>query len=105
MKKIYKALWWISFVVGGIAVLERLFVGKKLVNLGSYVTWGLWVSLYIYLVGLSIRSYILSSLAAVFKLRVFERLKRISLLISLVTLSCALLAITLDLGHWERFWY
>src|SRR3989338_1702942 len=105
MKKIYKALWWISFVVGGVAVLERLFVGKRLVNLGSYVTWGLWVSLYIYLIGLSSGSYIFSSLASVFNLKVFQKLAKISLLTSLVTLLAALLAITLDLGHWERFWY
>src|SRR3989338_5005467 len=105
MRRVYKILWTIAFVLGAVAVLERLFIGKRLVNLGSYVTWGLWVSLYIYLIGLSSGSYIFSSLASVFNLKVFQKLAKVSLLTSLVTLLAALLAITLDLGHWERFWY
>lgn len=105
MRRLFKIIWALGFIIGAFAVLERLLVGKKLVNLGSYVTWGLWVSLYIYLVGLSSGSYIFSSLVAVFDLQRFQRLIKISLLTSLVTLSSALLTITLDLGHWERFWY
>src|SRR3989338_7114789 len=105
MRRLYKVVWWACFIFVGIAVLERLVIGKRLVNLGSYVTWGLWVSLYIYLVGLSSGSYIFSSLVSVFKLKVFEKFKKLCLLTSLVTLAAALLAITLDLGHWERFWF
>lgn len=105
MKRFLKILWAIAFVAGAAAVLERLFIGKKLTNLGSYITWGLWVSLYIYLVGLSSGSYIFSSIASVFNLTVFKRLRNISILASLVTLAAALLTITLDLGHWGRFWY
>ncbi len=105
MKGLYKNLWWVCFAIGAIGVLQRLFIGKTLVNLGSYVTWGLWVSLYIYLVGLSSGSYIFISIASVFKLKQFDKLKKITLLMSTVTLASALLAITLDLGHWERFWY
>lgn len=105
MRLLYKIFWGICFVVGTMAVGERLIVGKKLLNLGSYVTWGLWVSLYIYLVGLSSGAYIFTSLASVFKLERFAKLRKISLLTSLVTLIAALAAIVLDLGHWERFWY
>lgn len=105
MRRFFRILWAAAFIIGTTAVLERLFVGKKLVNLGSYVTWGLWVSLYIYLIGLSSGAYIFSSVATVFNLKVFQKLRNISLLTSLVTLLAALLAITLDLGHWERFWY
>ena len=105
MRLLYKIFWGICFAVGAIAVGERLVVGKKLLNLGSYVTWGLWVSLYIYLVGLSSGAYIFTSLASVFKLERFAKLRKISLLASLVTLVAALVAIILDLGHWERFWH
>lgn len=105
MKQLYRIIWWICFLVGSVGVLERLTVGKKLMNLGSYISWGLWVSLYIYLIGLSSGVYLFSSLVSVFKLKPFEKLRRISLLASLATLLAALLTITLDLGHWERFWY
>ncbi|OGX23621.1 MAG: hypothetical protein A3J51_06800 [Omnitrophica WOR_2 bacterium RIFCSPHIGHO2_02_FULL_45_21] len=105
MKKLYKLFWGICFIFGGIGVLERLIVGKKLLNLGSYVTWGLWVSLYIYLVGISSGAYLFSSLISFLGLKYFEKLKRLCLLISLVALVSALLTIVLDLGHWERFWY
>src|SRR3989338_1440803 len=103
MKWLYKFIWAVCFLVGAAAVAQRLYVGKGLTNLGSYVTWGLWVSLYIYLVGLSSGSYIFSSVASVFNLKVFQKLAKVSLLTSLVTLLAALLTITLDLGHWERF--
>src|SRR3989304_2223052 len=93
MKRVYKILWGVCFIIGALAVLERLWVGKKLVNLGSYVTWGLWVSLYIYLVGLSSGAYLFSSLISFLGLRHFEKLKRICLLTSLVALSSALLTI------------
>ena len=105
MRRFLKILWALAFVAGAVAVSERLFIGKKLTNLGSYITWGLWVSLYIYFVGLSSGTYIFSSIASVFNLTVFKRLRNISILASLVTLAAALLTITLDLGHWERFWY
>ncbi len=105
MRLLYKIFWVICFALGAMAVGERLVVGKKLLNLGSYVTWGLWVSLYIYLVGLSSGAYIFTSLASVFKLERFAGLRKISLLASLATLIAALAAIVLDLGHWERFWY
>lgn len=105
MKRLLNMLWLIGFVLGIIALLQRLFIGKELVNLGSYVTWGLWVSLYIYLVGLSAGSYIFYSLISIFNLKAFKRFKKISLLTSLATLLGAFIAITLDLGHWERFWY
>ena len=98
-------LWLSGFIWGGIGVGERLFIGKKLLNLGSYISWGLWVSLYIYLIGLSSGSYIFACLVSVFKLKSFSRLRQVSLLVSLVTLLGGLLAVVLDLGHWERFWY
>ena len=98
-------LWLAGFIWGGVGVVERLLIGKKLLNLGSYVSWGLWVSLYIYLIGLSSGAYIFACLVSVFKLKSFSRLKQVSLLASLVTLLGGLLTIVLDLGHWERFWY
>lgn len=105
MKGLYKKLWLACFVIGAIGVFQRVFIGKHFVNLGSYVTWGLWVSFYIYLIGLSSGSYIFISMASVFKLKQFDKLKKIGLLTSVVTLACAMFAITLDLGHLERFWY
>ena len=105
MKGLYKKLWLVCFVIGAIGVLQRLFIGKQLLNLGSYVTWVLWVSFYIYLIGLSSGAYIFISMASVFKLKQFDKLKKIALLTSIVTLASALLAIVLDLGHLERFWY
>src|SRR3989338_7894406 len=105
MKGLYKKLWLACFVIGAIGVSQRLFIGKQLLNLGSYVTWGLWVSFYIYLIGLSSGAYIFISMASVFKLKQFDKLKKIALLTSIVTLASALLAIVLDLGHLERFWY
>lgn len=104
-----KALIWIlgiSFLaVGSVGVYDRLFFGHVNANYGSVVTWGLWVALYIYFIGLSAGSFLLSSLVYVFGFKQFERIGRLSVFTALLTLICALLAIWVDLGHMPRAWH
>ncbi|MHB8355107.1 MAG: NrfD/PsrC family molybdoenzyme membrane anchor subunit [Vulcanimicrobiaceae bacterium] len=70
----------------------------------SYVPWGMWVSAYIFFIGLSAGAFLLSSLVYVFGVRSLERIATLSLFIAAVTLAMALLSILFDIGHMERFW-
>ncbi|MEZ4239259.1 MAG: NrfD/PsrC family molybdoenzyme membrane anchor subunit [Myxococcota bacterium] len=89
-------------IVGGWAVGVRVFGGIRTTNMTNAVAWGLWVALYIYFIGLSAGSFLLSSLVYVFGLKGFERVGPVALFSALVLLGTGLVFIGLDLGHIER---
>ena len=66
--------------------------------------WGLWVAAYIYFIGLSAGSFLISSLVYVFNMKRFERIGRLAVFTAVVTLFLALLSIWADLGHMGRAW-
>ncbi|MCH7903553.1 MAG: polysulfide reductase NrfD [Armatimonadetes bacterium] len=99
-----KIMWLVLFIIGSIAVVQRFTQGHLLTNYGSYVPWGLWVSAYMWLVGLSAGAFLFSSLHYVFGVERLERVSKFALLTALVTLICALVAILFDLGQMWRFY-
>ena len=106
--RMLKPIFWISgaafLVIGIFGWYDRLFNGHANVNYTSLVPWGLWVAAYIYFIGLSAGSFLISSLVYVFNVRRFEKIGRLALFSALVTLVLALLSIVADLGHMERAW-
>ncbi len=97
-------LWVVALVAGLVGVGLRLFTGHELADYGSAIPWGLWVSGYVYLVGLSAGAFLISSLIFVFGFRRLEPIGKLALFTALVSLIAALLAIWFDLGHMERFY-
>lgn len=95
--------WLVLAVLGGWGVYERLFHGHGQANYGSYVVWGLWVSGYIYYIGLSAGAFLLSSLIYVFGVHKLERIGKLALMVAVITLAMALVAIFFDLGREWRF--
>jgi molybdopterin-containing oxidoreductase family membrane subunit len=104
MRKALWSLWVIAFALGIVGVFLRLYYGKEVVGYSSYIPWGLWVSLYIYFVGLSAGAFLLSALVYVFNLERFKNIGKLALFTALVSLICALLAIFFDLGRMGRFY-
>jgi len=97
-------LWAVAFAIGTYGLVERFRLGHEIANYGSYVPWGLWVSMYIYFIGLSAGAFLLSSLIYVGGVHRLESIGRLALFTAFITLVSALLTIWLDLGHQERFW-
>jgi molybdopterin-containing oxidoreductase family membrane subunit len=91
-------------LIGLVGWYDRLAHGHLNANYGSVVTWGLWVAAYIYFIGLSAGSFLISSLVYVFNMKAFERIGRLALFTAVVTLFLALLSIWADLGHMARAW-
>ncbi len=91
-------------LVGMVALALRMQQGLRTTALTSSVSWGLWVALYIYFVGLSAGSFLLSTLVYVFGMHRLERVGRMALLSAFFALAGALIFIWVDLGHPERFW-
>lgn len=75
---------------------------EHLTNLSSGIPWGLWVSVYIWMIGISLGAYTVTMAGQVFK---FEEVKRVAakvVCLSIATLLIGLLSIMIDLGHIER---
>lgn len=103
--KIALGIVWLALVLAGLPGVWRLFTeGRDLANYGSYVPWGLWVSAYIYFVGLSAGAFLFSSLVYVFGIRKLAKVGRTALWMAVVTLLVALASIWFDLGQRWRFW-
>lgn len=100
----YWTLLGIVAVVGIAAIYVRVVQGLRVTNLTSLVPWGLWVAFYIYFIGLSAGSFLISTMIYVFGLKRFEPIGRIALWTAFIALSTGLVFILLDLGHMERFW-
>jgi len=90
--------------VGVWAIAIRAVEGLRVTNLTSHVPWGLWVAFYIYFIGLSAGSFLMSTLIYVFGMSRFESIGRSALFVAIVALVAGLAFIFLDLGHLERFW-
>ncbi|MEX0665160.1 MAG: NrfD/PsrC family molybdoenzyme membrane anchor subunit [Acidimicrobiia bacterium] len=104
LKRIFWAAGAVFVVVGAWGWFVRFTDGHLDANYGSVVPWGLWVAAYIYFIGLSAGSFLISSLVYVFRVKRFEAIGRTALFTALVTLLLALLSIWADLGHMGRAW-
>jgi molybdopterin-containing oxidoreductase family membrane subunit len=104
-----KQLFWIAGI--GLTLLGvwgwyvRFTEGHLQADYGSLIPWGLWVASYIYFIGLSAGSFLISALVFVFGVKRFEAIGRTALFTALITLLLALLSIWADLGHMGRAWH
>lgn len=106
---VLKRGFWITgaalFLVGMVGWWDRFAHGHQHANYGSVIPWGLWIAVYIFFIGLSAGSFLISSLVYVFGMKKFEPVGRLALFTALVTLVIALLSVWADVGHMERFWH
>jgi len=105
MKRGFWAVGAVFVLIGSIGWYDRLLNGHENANYGSLIPWGLWVAVYIFFIGLSAGSFLISTLVYVFGMKKFEPVGRLALFTALVTLGCALLSIWADLGFMFRFWH
>ncbi|MBI3739108.1 MAG: polysulfide reductase NrfD, partial [Chloroflexi bacterium] len=108
MKRGITLAYWlalgVTMLLGAFALVVRVVDGLGVTNLTQIVPWGLWVALYIYFIGLSAGSFLLSTLIYVGGVKRFEPVGRLAIFTAFIALQAGLLFILLDLGHMERFW-
>ncbi len=75
-----------------------------LANFSSAVPWGLWVSIYVWLVGISCAAYAIVMWANITNNTDVKKLTRLGVMLAISTLMAGLLSILIDLGHMERFY-
>lgn len=101
-----RVLWYaglsILLAVGLVALVIWLLRGNSVTNLTSTVPWGAWVAFYLFFLGLSAGSFLLSTLVYVFGMHQFERIGRSALLSAIISMGVGMAFIGVDLGRLER---
>jgi protein NrfD len=103
--KILAPILLVAVFFGGIGLFHRLVFGKAYLAFGSYIPWGLWVGLYIYLIGISGGAFLVAFLYYGLGIASLRRPSRYAIPIALTSLLAGLTLVLLDLGHMGRFWY
>jgi len=103
--KIYFAVLSLLSIVGLWSFFIRFTEGMKVTALTSYSPWGLWIVFYIYFIGLSAGSFLLSTMVYVFNMKQYEKIGKLALFTAFFSLMAGLLFVLIDLGHPERFWH
>jgi len=104
LKKISYAVGALALLFGLWGVYVRLFEGEQSANYGSYIGWGLWVAMYLFLAGLAAGAYMLAAFEYLFNVPHFKGTGKTMLWAALITLPAGLASIGLDLGHIDRIW-
>ncbi|MBM4017573.1 MAG: hypothetical protein FJ288_04460 [Planctomycetes bacterium] len=92
----------VATVAGAVGLYELLTEGHLHEATTLHVPWGLWVAGYIFFLGLSAGSFLVSALPYVFGVRRLEPIGPLALIVSLMCLLLAGMLIMADLGHPER---
>ena len=91
-------------VIGFLILYFRTTQGLIITNLNNIIGWGLWVSFYIFFIGLSMGCYLIFSLGYVLDFKKFKSLGPLALYSALICLITGFLFILIDIGHMGRFW-
>jgi Ni/Fe-hydrogenase subunit HybB-like protein len=89
----------VGLVAGTWGLVNLLLFGKTTVAYGSYITWGLEVSFYLFFLGLTAGAFLITILTYVFRIKLFTGIGPLSAFTVLVALACEVIIIGLDLGH------
>ncbi|KJS87189.1 MAG: hypothetical protein JM58_05135 [Peptococcaceae bacterium BICA1-8] len=91
-------------LLGFLLLYFRTTQGLLVTNLNNITGWGLWVSFYVFFIGLSVGSYLIFSLGYVLEIEKYKSVGRLALYSSLISLITGFMFIFIDIGHMGRFW-
>ena len=91
-------------VIGFCAYLFQLTQGLCVTGMSNGVSWGLYITCFMFFVGLSAGGLIVASSAHVFGIESFKRVSMPAVITSTVCILCAGAFILIDLGGIQRVW-
>jgi len=94
------ALALLGLVSFGVSYIE----GHQVFGANNAVPWGMPIILFVYFIGLSAGSLILSSLTYVFGQEQYKPIARIAVFTAVLLIFAAMVFIAVDLGRPEKFW-
>lgn len=105
MKTSEKILWGIAglgFLVGLVGLFTRITGGHLVAAYNTYVPWGLWIAVYVTLIGASVGAFLVAVLGYGFGVQAVRPIGQIALLTALAALIGGMITVWLDLGRPER---
>ena len=91
-------------VVGVGAYLYQLMGGLAVTGMSNGVSWGLYITMFMFFVGLSAGGLIVASSASVFHIKRFKAVAMPAIILSTVCICLAGMFILIDLGGIQRIW-
>ena len=91
-------------VIGFCAYVFQLTQGLCVTGMSNGVSWGLYITCFMFFVGLSAGGLIVASSAHVFRIESFKRVAMPAVITSTVCICCAGAFILIDLGGIQRIW-
>lgn len=95
----------LMFIIGGYAYFIQLRDGLGVTGLRDYISWGLYISNFVFFVAASLVGMLISSVLGLLKIKWITPISRIAEMIALAFAMWAGLVIIIDMGRPDRFPY
>jgi molybdopterin-containing oxidoreductase family membrane subunit len=99
------ALLALALGIGALAFYQVFSRGLVVTNLSNEVPWGLWITIDLSAIALGAGAFTLSAVVYLFRLKRFQPIVRLAVLIGVIGYSTALLTLIADIGRPDRFWH
>lgn len=95
----------VALSIGGIAFYQVFSKGLVVTNLSNAVPWGLWITIDLSAIALGAGAFTLSAVVYLFRLKRFQPIVRLAVLLGVIGYTTALLTLIADIGRPDRFWH
>lgn len=99
------ALLGFCLLIGLIAASQVLSQGLVVTNLSDNIPWGLWITIDLSAIALGAGAFTLSAVVYLFRLKRFQPIVRLAVLVGVIGYTTALLTLIVDIGRPDRFWH
>lgn len=101
---------WVAFLIliiciGGYAYYRQLKFGLIVTAMRDYTSWGIYISNFVFFVAISLVGSLISSILKLNKNNWSRPLTRVSEIIAVSAIICAVVIIIVDMGRPDRFFY
>ena len=93
----------IALVGIGVYVYQLMF-GLGITGMNNSTSWGLYLTCFMFFVGLSAGGLIVASSASIFGIKKYKAVALPAVILSLVCICCAGICVLVDLGGIQRIW-
>ncbi len=102
-------IWTASLIaiccIGAVAYIQQLSEGLVVTNMGDYVSWGIYISNFVFFVAISLVGSLITAIFRLTNVQWRTPLTRISEMIAVSAIIFASLIIIVDMGRPERLYY
>ncbi len=95
----------VLLLIGGVAFFEVFSKGLVVTNLSNDIPWGLWITIDLSSIALGAGAFTLSAVVYLFRLKRFQPIVRLAILVGVIGYTTALLTLIADIGRPDRFWH